>query len=57
MLRGIVAALAAVLLAGCVSTIQGAYDEHAREECERETSPRDRGACLDRVDQNRREHP
>jgi hypothetical protein len=57
MLRGIVAALAAVLLAGCVSTIQGAYDEHAREECERETSPRDRGACLDRVDQNRRDRP
>lgn len=49
----VMAALMALALGGCVSSIDNAYDEHARNECERETGPRERGACLDRVDRNR----
>lgn len=51
------AVLSAMLLSGCVSTVEGAYDNHARAECDRETSPRQRGECYDRIDQNRRERP
>jgi hypothetical protein len=53
-MRSVVAALMmSFALGGCISSIDNAYDEHARSECERETSPRDRGECLDRVDRNR----
>jgi len=51
----IVAGAAALALSGCVSTLDGAYDEQARRQCERETRASERGACLDRVDQHRRE--
>lgn len=53
MRRFVVAALAVLALGGCASSIENAYDEHARSECERDTRPSDRGQCLDRVDQNR----
>lgn len=49
----VAAALMTLALGGCISSIDNAYDEHARGECERETSPRERGECLDRVDRNR----
>lgn len=52
-LRILAAALALMALSGCVSTIQGAYDEQARDECEQESAAR-RGACIDRVEQNSR---
>ena len=56
-MRQLILTLAALLaLSGCVSTLESAYDEHARSECERETSAGQRGACMDRVDQNRRNH-
>lgn len=40
-------------LSGCLS-LDSMYDEQARNECEQERA-RDRGACNDRVDQNRRD--
>jgi len=45
MRRLILALAAALTLASCVSTIQGAYDEQRREECERENYGRDRINC------------
>jgi hypothetical protein len=54
MRRALFAILAAMTLSGCISTLDGAYDDHARSECDRETSARDRGSCHDRVDENRR---
>lgn len=51
-MRRIMAMLMAVfILAGCASL----YDDQARRQCEEETRASDRGACLDRVDQQRRE--
>jgi hypothetical protein len=47
-------ASAAALLSGCIAW-DSMYDDHARTECDRETTPSERGACYDRVDQNRRE--
>lgn len=55
MRRALIAVLAAALLCGCVSTLQGAYDDHARGECSEITDPNARRACLDRVDQRRRD--
>jgi hypothetical protein len=46
--------LAAAALGGCLS-IDTMFDDRAREECDQETSPRERGECYDRVDQNRRD--
>lgn len=46
--------IAGIALSGC-SIFQGAYDEQARTQCEQETRAPERGECLDRVDQNRRE--
>ena len=43
--------MAAFILAGCASL----YDDQARRQCEEEARAQDRGACLDRVDQHRRE--
>lgn len=54
-MRALIAALSVFILSGCMSTLQGAYDEAARTECERSSDARDIGSCLDRVDQNRRE--
>ena len=45
----------AAALGGCASTLQGMYDERAREQCDQEASSRERGACYDRVEQNSRE--
>jgi uncharacterized protein YceK len=44
---------AAVTLSGCISTLEGAYDDQARAECENSPASQ-RGDCLDRVDQHRR---
>lgn len=52
MRRLLFALLAAATLSGCLSSM---YDERARQECDQETSARERGACYDRVDQNRRD--
>lgn len=53
MRRIVIVLLAAFTLSGCLG---GMYDERAREECDQETTARERGACHDRVDQNRRDH-
>jgi hypothetical protein len=45
---------AAALLGGCMSTLQNAYDERARDECEQERGA-DRVDCYDRVERNSRE--
>lgn len=45
--------IAAFALSACIS-LDSAYDDRATRECERETSSRERGGCLDRVDDNRR---
>lgn len=51
MKRVLVVFAAMFALSGCA----GMYDERARQECEQETRAGDRGACLDRVDQHRRD--
>jgi hypothetical protein len=51
----IFAACAALTVSGCA--LDNMYDDHARTECDRETTPRERGECYDRVDQNRRDNP
>ncbi len=53
-MRAFVMVLAALALCGCMSTLDGAYDEHAREECDRETRGSARSDCYDRIDENRR---
>ncbi len=53
--RIILAVTAAALLSGCAGVLGDVYDEQARTECEQNTDARERGACLDRVDQNRRD--
>jgi hypothetical protein len=55
MLRSIAAALAVLVVSACVSSIESAYDEHARSECDRESAASERGACYDRVEQSRRD--
>lgn len=45
MRRLVLVLMAAIALAGCASTLQGAYDEQSREECERENYGRDRINC------------
>ncbi len=45
MRRLILALAAAVTLAGCVSSLQGAYEDRAREECERERRWPDSAGC------------
>jgi hypothetical protein len=52
MWRKALAALAMLALSGCVSVIDGMYDDLARKDCEQ---ARDRAGCHDRVEQNRRE--
>lgn len=53
--RIILVLTAAAALSGCVSLLESTYDERARSECDRDTRAGDRGACYDRVEQNRRE--
>ncbi|MGE0597532.1 MAG: lipoprotein [Hyphomonadaceae bacterium] len=55
MRRMLLAAVAALALSGCTSTLQGMYDERAREECDQQSGAGDRGACYDRVEQNSRD--
>lgn len=47
---------ASATLGGCISMLESGYDSRARHECDRSTRAGERGACYDRVDQNRREH-
>ncbi|WP_167755647.1 hypothetical protein [Vitreimonas flagellata] len=45
-MRKLILALASlVVLAGCMSTLQGAYDERREQECEQENYGRDRINC------------
>jgi hypothetical protein len=56
-MRRLVLVFAAMLaLSGCIA-LDEMYDDHARDECDLETTSSQRGACHDRVDQNRRDHP
>jgi PBP1b-binding outer membrane lipoprotein LpoB len=53
-MRALILALcSAVLLSGCISSLDAAYDEQSRTQCEQETNARNRGDCLDRVDRQR----
>ncbi len=52
----ILVACAALALGGCIA-FDDMYDDQARTECDRSTTPRERGECYDRVDQNRRDNP
>ena len=54
MRRAVVALFAAAMLAGCMSIIDNAYDDHAEGECAEITDPSARRACLDGVDERRR---
>lgn len=45
--------VAAITLSGCVSLFEDAYDDQARSQCEEERAG-SRGACVDRVEENRR---
>jgi hypothetical protein len=54
MRRLILALCAAASLTGCVSYLDSAYDNQARDECE-QAGPRDRAGCYDRVDQHARD--
>lgn len=56
MRRLLLVCAAVFALSGCIA-LDSMYDEHARDECDRETTASQRGQCHDRVDQNRREHP
>lgn len=54
MRRMVLALVSAVLLAGCASILEDAYDDHAAGECAEITDPNARRACLDDVDEHRR---
>ena len=54
MRRVLLVLVAGAMLSGC-SMFQNTYDEQARTQCEQDTRAPDRGECLDRVDQNRRD--
>lgn len=56
MRRFLLALLASATLGGCISTLENGYDSRARHECDQTTRAGERGACYDRVEQNRREH-
>ncbi len=55
MRRFFLALIASATLGGCISMVESGYDGRARHECDRSTRAGERGACYDRVDQNRRE--
>ena len=55
MRRFLLVLLASASLCGCISLLEDGYDDRARHECDRNTSPSHRGECYDWVDQNRRE--
>ena len=57
MRRIILALVAAAALAGCVESLQSAYDGRARDECDNNTdNSRARSGCYDSVDRNSRAH-
>jgi uncharacterized protein YcfL len=45
MRRLVLVLAAALMLLGCASSLQSAYDDRAREECERESRGSDRLNC------------
>jgi uncharacterized protein YcfL len=45
MRKMLVLLVAAAMLAGCASSIQGAYDDRAQRQCEEENHGRDRLEC------------
>jgi hypothetical protein len=47
-------ACAAAMLSGCIAW-DDMYDDQAREQCDSETTARERGECYDRIEQQRRE--
>jgi uncharacterized protein YceK len=51
MRRILLVLLAAASLSGCA----GLFDDTARRECDVNTRANERGACYDRIDQDRRE--
>jgi hypothetical protein len=55
LLRLVLVALLAAPAAGCLSTIEGAYDDHARDECDQSTRGTARSDCYDSVERNRRD--
>jgi hypothetical protein len=55
MRRALFALFAAAALGGCVSMLEQAYDERARDECDQNARAGDRGLCYDRVEQHRRD--
>lgn len=55
MRRLLFALIASATLGGCISMFESGYDSRARHECDRTTRAGERGACYDRIDQNRRE--
>lgn len=55
MRRALLGLLAALALGGCVSTLQGLYDEQAHSDCDEVSSPIERSSCHDRVEQNSRD--
>lgn len=56
MRRFFLALIASATLSGCISMLEDGYDSRARHQCDQATRGAERGACYDRVDQNRREH-
>jgi hypothetical protein len=53
----ILALIAAAALAGCVESLQAAYDDRARDECDNTTNnSRARSDCYDGVDHNSHSH-
>lgn len=55
MRKALLAAMAALMLSGCVSMLDDTYDDRARRECDRGATS-DRSRCYDDVDQRRREN-
>ena len=56
-ISALAAGLAAAALAGCVETLQSAYDDRAYDECDNASgNARAHSDCYDRVDANRRAH-
>lgn len=55
MRKAMLALAAAMMLSGCASFFENSYDDAAREECDRSSRAEERGACYDRIEQERRE--
>ena len=55
MRRALLGLLTAIALGGCVSTLQGMYDDQARSDCDQISRQSERSSCHDRVDRNSRD--